>query len=107
MTKKWIMLVSFIALIGSFILINKFQDKNFTVFNNVSPQRIEEVKLNLSEADELDFTALLCNEMRVPFDEQTNTFFVPLDMDNPKWEKTTKEKTPKKNKRIIIDEEKD
>ena len=26
---------------------------------------------------------------------------------NPKWEKTTKEKTIKKNKRIIIDEEKD
>ena len=25
---------------------------------------------------------------------------------NPKWEKTTKEKTIKKNKRIIIDEEK-
>ena len=26
---------------------------------------------------------------------------------NPKWEKTNKETTPKKNKRIIIDEEKD
>lgn len=29
-----------------------------------------------------------------------------IKVDNtPKWEKTTKEKTPKKNKRIIIDEE--
>ena len=26
---------------------------------------------------------------------------------NPKWEKTTKETIPKRNKRIIIDEEKD
>ena len=41
MTKKTLILISFIVLIGSFILINKFQDKNFTAFNNVNPQRID------------------------------------------------------------------
>ena len=87
MTKKALVFISFIGLIGSFILINQFQGKNFTVFNAVNPQRIEEVKANLCETEELEFTALLCNEVRVPFDEATNTFFVPIDMDSSEWEK--------------------
>lgn len=87
MTKKVLMFISLIGLVGSFLLINRLQVKNFTVFNNVNSRQIEEVKANLSKVDELEFTALLCNEIRVPFDDQTNTFLVPLDMDDSTWEK--------------------
>ena len=87
MAKKAIVFISFIGLICSFVLINRLQVKNFTVFNPVNPKQIQEVKSNLVEAEELEFTALLCNETRVPFDEHTNTFFVPLNMDEEQWEK--------------------
>ena len=87
MTKKVLMFSSLIVLISSFLLINRLQAKNFTVFNNVNPKQIEEVKANLSKVDELEFTALLCNEIRVPFDEKTNTFLVPLNMEESQWEK--------------------
>ena len=80
MTKKVLMFGSLIVLISSFLLINQLQMKNFTVFNNVNSKQVEEIKENLSEVDELEFTALLCNEIRVPFDEWTNTFLVPLNM---------------------------
>ncbi len=89
MTKKVFMFISMIMLVSSFLLINRLQLKNFTVFNNVNPRQIEEVKANLSKTDELEFTALLCNEIRLPFDEQTNTFLVSLDMEESQWEKMT------------------
>ena len=87
MTKKVLMFSSLIVLVSSFLLINRPQLKNFTMFNNVNPQQIEEVKTNLSKVDELEFTALLCNEIRVPFDEKNNTFLVPLNMKDSQWEK--------------------
>ena len=49
MTKKVLMFSSLIVLISSFLLINRFQVKNFTVFNNVNSKQIEEVKTSLSE----------------------------------------------------------
>ena len=87
MRKKLLVLGSILVLLGSFLLINRLQVKNFTVFNDVSSKQAEKVKLSLEEVEELNFTALLCNEMRVPFDEQTNTFLVPLDMEKVQWEK--------------------
>ena len=87
MTKKVLMFSSLIVLISSFLLINRLQVKNFTVFNNVNPEQVESIKANLCRVDELDFTALLCNEIRVPFDEQTNTFLIPLEMKESQWEK--------------------
>lgn len=87
MRKKALIFFSIVVLISSFLLINQLQENNFTIFNNVNPQKIESVKDNLDKVDELEFTALLCNEIRVPFDEQTNTFFVPLNMNYSKWEK--------------------
>ena len=87
MKKKALIVISILLLIGSFALINWLQQKNFTVFNDVDPQKIEQVKLNRIETEELAFTALLCNEIRVPFDENSNTFFVPLDMRSLQWEK--------------------
>lgn len=87
MRKKLCLLVSILLLISSFILIDQFQKKNFTVFNSVNPLQAEKIKRRLRKVDELEFTALLCNEIRVPFDEATNTFFVPVDMNTQQWEK--------------------
>ena len=87
MAKKTLMSISLILLISCFALINQFQLDNFSVFNSVSIKRAEQVKMNLLEQEELGFTALLCNEMRVPFDEATNTFFVSLDRNEEQWEK--------------------
>ena len=86
MKKKRYMFVSIFVFIGSFILINRLQMKNFTVFNQVSAESIEMIKEVLEEKQELEFTALLCNEIRVPFNDATNTFFVPLDMEKEQWE---------------------
>ena len=87
MRKRFLVLGSILMLLGSFLLINRLQVKNFTVFNQVSPKRVEEVKSSLNRVEDLSFTALLCNEIRVPFDDATNTFFVPLNMADAGWEK--------------------
>ena len=87
MKKNLLMLISLFLLVGSFILINQLQNKNFTVFNHVSEEDVRNVQTSLGEVDKLNFTALLCNEIRIPFDDLEKTFYVPLDMENEKWEK--------------------
>lgn len=87
MRKKLLVLGSIFLLAGSFLLINRLQKSNFTLFNQVSSEKVVSIKSNLTEKSELDFTALLCNEMRVPFDDAANTFYVPLDMESLEWEK--------------------
>lgn len=86
MKKKWLLLGSMILLFGSFILINELQKNHFTVFNSVATREGQLVKKTLQEAERLDFTALLCNETRVPFDDAESTFYVPLDMEEEQWE---------------------
>lgn len=87
MRKKLFLLGSIFLLISSFILINQLQNKNFTVFNDVSEEEAQNLKNSLNEVDKLNFTALLCNGTRVPFDDLEKTFYVPLDMESEKWEK--------------------
>lgn len=87
MRKRLLLLISTVLLIGSFILISQFQKKNFTVFNTVAEKQAEAVKNRLDEKERLDFTALLCNEARVPLDDASHTFYVPLDMEKEQWEK--------------------
>ena len=87
MRKKLFMLGSFFLLISSFVLINQLQNKNFTVFNTVSEEGVRTLQSTLTETDKLGFTALLCNETRVPLDDAEKTFYVPLDMETDKWEK--------------------
>ena len=87
MRKKLLMLGSVLVLLSSFLLINRLQKSNFTIFNHVSEEQVESIKNILMEETELSFTALLCNEIRVPFDDATNTFYIPLDMENSEWEK--------------------
>ena len=41
MRKRFLVLGSILMLLGSFLLINRLQVKNFTVFNQVSPKRVE------------------------------------------------------------------
>lgn len=86
MKKKLVIFVSILVFMGSFIFINRLQVKNFAVFNNVSSEQIDSIKEHRIRVKELGFTALLCNEIRVPFDEATNTFFVPIDMETEQWE---------------------
>lgn len=87
MRKKLLLIFSTVLLISSFILISQFQKKNFTVFNTVEEKQAEAVKSRLEEKERLDFTALLCNETRVPLDDVRHTFYVPLDMEEEQWEK--------------------
>ena len=86
MRKKVLMLASILMLLGSYVLINRLQQSNFMVFNTVSPEKVQEIKQSHVKTTELPFTALTCNRIRVPFDEATNTFFVPLNMYSDKWE---------------------
>ena len=87
MRKKLLMLGSILLLMSSFLLINGLQKSNFTLFNQVSTKKVETVQSKLPRKADLDFTALLCNETRVPFDDASNTFYVPLDMESYQWEK--------------------
>lgn len=104
MKKKRYMLVSIFLFIGSFILINRLQMKHFTVFNKVSSKSIEKIKEVLEEKQDLEFSALLCNEIRVPFDDATNTFFVPLDMEKEQWE-TIKFTSGQREYQLLFDED--
>ena len=70
MRKKLLMLGSIFILLGSFLLINRLQKSNFTIFNQVSEKQVMNIKNTLVEKPELAFTALLCNEIRVPFDDR-------------------------------------
>lgn len=87
MSKKMFMLGSIILLISSFVLVNRLQNKNFTVFNTVSEEGVQQLQSTLNEVDKFNFTALLCNEIRLPFDDPEKTFYVPLNMESEKWEK--------------------
>lgn len=87
MKKKVFMLLSMLLFAGSFFLISQFQQNNFAVFNRIDHQMVKFIKKSHRRTTELGFTALLCNGIRVPFDEETNTFFVPLDREEEAWEK--------------------
>lgn len=87
MRKKVLMAASLLLLLCSYFLIGQLQDENFHIFNTISMHRVEKVKKRLAETEDLGFTALLCNEIRVPFDDETNTFYVPVDMESSRWEK--------------------
>lgn len=87
MRKKLLIGISAILLVSSFVLISQFQEKNFRVFNSVSSGYAEKLKQKLPETEKLSFTALLCNGIRVPYDENTKTFYVSLSMEDEAWEK--------------------
>lgn len=87
MRKKLLMLGNILLLVSSFLLVTRLQKSNFDVFNKVSESYVDTVKSTLEQKPELEFTALLCNETRVPFDDLSSTFYVPVNMEEKKWEK--------------------
>ena len=87
MRKKILLLCSLFILLCSFVLINRLQKSNFNVFNTVSSDEAQMLQNQLERKDELSFTALLCNDIRVPFDDASSTFYVPLNMETESWEK--------------------
>lgn len=87
MTKKLLALISVMMLAGSLVFFDRLQSAQFSDINPVSARKAEKIKNSLSETEFSDFTCLLCNDLRLPFDDQSNTFYVPLDMEDAEWEK--------------------
>lgn len=87
MTKKLLALFSAIMLIGSLFVFQNLHDESFTALNPVSLKKAEKLQNNLQKTYRTDFTCLLCNGNRVPFDDRSNTFYVPLNMKEAEWEK--------------------
>lgn len=86
MRKRILIVISCLILVISVIVVNRFQEISFRLLNSVNKQKSEQIKENLEECDEIGFTALLCNKVRVPFDDPGNTFYVPVNMENEQWE---------------------
>lgn len=86
MKKKLIMLGSILLLAGCFMFSSYLKNMSFSLLNQVSAQKAEEIKAVRTENAVLDFSCLLCNDMRVPFDAQGKTFYVSVDMEENTWE---------------------
>lgn len=87
MRKKILLLCSLFLLIAGFFAVSHLQKDNFTTFNQVDAVLADKIERKLKEEERLSFTALLCNEIRVPYDENTKTFYVSVSMDDDQWEK--------------------
>lgn len=86
MRKICLMLTSILFFAVSLWMIGRLQDSNFKTMNCVSQTLAESLQDSLAEAEDLSFSALLCNEVRVPFDDSSNTFYVPVNMESSQWE---------------------
>lgn len=87
MRKKLLIFLSLLMLFGCLIAFQNLHDTSFIHLNQVSAAKAEKIRKNLRKTYQTDFTCLLCNDTRVPFDDETNTFYVPLDMNDGEWEK--------------------
>lgn len=86
MKKKLIMLGSILLLAGCFLFLNYIDNMSFSLLNQVSAEKTEQIKEGRTENPQLGFSCLLCNDMRVPFDDERKTFYISLDMEDEKWE---------------------
>ena len=87
MKKKLIMLGSILLLAGCFLFSNYTNNKSFSLMNQVSEENAMRVKASRTEKSVLDFSCLLCNDVRVPFDSAGKTFYISLNMEEEAWEK--------------------
>lgn len=87
MIKKLIMLGSIFFLIAGMLLLNNLHDTSFQILNPVSDVESEELCSSLEELERLEFSCLLCNDIRVPLDDAEKTFYISVDMENEEWEK--------------------
>lgn len=86
MKKKLIMLCSIFMLAGCLIFSQKYKEQSFSILNRVSSNQVEEIMRTREQSSDLDFSCLLCNEMRVPFDDAEKTFYISVDMEEELWE---------------------
>ena len=86
MKKKLIVLVSLVLLAGSLLFLKNYRSMSFSMLNQVSKEKSEEIQATRSWTYETDFSSLLCNDTRVPFDSSQKTFYVSLDMQEDQWE---------------------
>lgn len=86
MKKKLIMLGSILLLAGCFLFSNCLKNASFSLLNQVSEEKTEQIKAARKENPSLAFSCLLCNDVRVPFDDAEKTFYVPIDMEEDIWE---------------------
>lgn len=87
MIKKLIMLGSIFLLIAAMLLLGNLHDTSFQMLNSVSDVRYEKLCRDLEEMERLGFTCLLCNDIRVPFDDAEKTFYISVDMEDEEWER--------------------
>ena len=87
MKKKLIVLGSILLLISCFIFSQNYESRSFSMLNEVSKDLAEEIRETRKKVSALEFSCLLCNEIRVPFDSQSKTFYVSVDMEKREWEK--------------------
>jgi hypothetical protein len=86
MKKKLIMLASILLLAGCLIFLQNYESRSFQMLNTVSEQLAEEIKNTRTQASDMDFSCLLCNEMRLPFDSNGKNFYISVDMNTREWE---------------------
>ncbi len=86
MRKKLIMLGSILLLAVCLLFFKEMENSSFSVLNPVEEEDAEELKKNRTEQSKLDFSCLLCNDMRLPFDDEGKTFYVSVDMEEEEWE---------------------
>lgn len=86
MKKKLIMLGSILLLAACFLFSNYLKNQSFSLLNQVSKEMTEQIKAARKESDALDFSCLLCNDVRVPFDDAGKLFYISLDMESDEWE---------------------
>ena len=86
MTKKITMLSSIVLLIVSLIFLKNLHETSFELMNTMSVEKAEEIRKTRMFRAKLEFSCLLCNDERVPFDDSSKTFYVPLDNQDAEWE---------------------
>lgn len=86
MRKKLLLLLSSFLLVGLLIFSCCWQEGKNQILNPISSKRAHKLMERLEESQTLDFSCLLCNESRVPYDSAGKTFYVPVNMETDQWE---------------------
>lgn len=82
--KKWLLFASacMLILISAFYLL--FVDNHRIAYRTITPQKLEKLQENTTKAEEINFD-LTFNGERLPLDEESKTFYLPLEM-TKEWE---------------------
>ncbi len=85
--KKILLLISVGLLVGGYLVLLAYTNNAYQVeFNEATAETLTYLKENLEETKENILEGLLYNEVELPFDSQSSTYFLPLSMDNSLWE---------------------